>query len=212
MLILSASNVRRTGQNSRSLVLARQLRDRLAASPARVEIASLRDFPLASCDMCEGCAADGACVQPDGFNRLNALIARHGLFVLVCPHYAGVPSQLAALFEKLQEQCYLAYCQGKAPATARTLAIIAHGGMAEGYEGLYAANLLTPLGNMARSLGWTVFNDQLGRPLVIGVKSYADHPDPGSVCFAKTDDDETAAAVVDRLAAALLGLPALGTL
>jgi multimeric flavodoxin WrbA len=208
MIILSASNVGPSGAASRSLELARRLAARLGghcggASDGGVEVADLRDYPIQSCDMCEACAGSDACAQPDRFNALKSRIDAHAVLAVVCPHYAGVPSQLMALLEKLQEMAYLAQCQGKPATPAKAFAVLAHGGMTGGYEAAYVASLIVPLANAARSLGWTVLNDAIPEPLVLGVARYHERKDPGSVCPAKDDDEVRADHLVDVLAEAL---------
>jgi multimeric flavodoxin WrbA len=204
MIILSASNVGPSGSASRSLALARRLAERLGGrSGGPAEVVDLRGYPIQSCDMCEGCASSGRCVQPDRFNELKARLDAHDSLAVVCPHYAGVPSRLMALLEKLQEMAYLAQCQGKPATPGKAFAVLAHGGMTGGYEAAYVASLIVPLANAARSLGWTVLNEGLAEPLVLGVARYHARKDPGSVCPAKDDDEARADRLLDLLAAAL---------
>ncbi len=201
MLIISASNIARVGEASRSLAVAR----RLAAAVGGAEILDLRELRLTPCDMCEACARSGRCVHDDGFNAAKEALDRHDTVAVICPHYAGIPSKLVALFEKLEEGAYLAYCSGGtasgAAGSKKRFGAIVHGGMTEGFKELYRENLYVPLRNMARSLGWSVVGDGHEAELCFGVLRYRREPDPGSVCFAKDDDEAGADAAVARLAA-----------
>jgi hypothetical protein len=46
------------------------------------------------------------------FNYLNEQIAKHGSYIIVAPHYAGIPSKLIMIIEKLLEISYLKYYSG----------------------------------------------------------------------------------------------------
>lgn len=198
MLIISASNGARTGASSRSLVVA----GRLAQALGGARVVDLRDYPLRSCELCEGCAADGRCVHDDGFNELAALLAEHDELALVCPHYAGTPSRLMALLEKLEEGIYLRYCKGLPSAAPKRFGVLAHGGMTEGYARLYAQDILVPLRNAALAMGWRPVYGGDEEALSFGVKAYRSEPAPGSVCPAKDDDEAAADAAIAALAAA----------
>ena len=206
MLIISTSNVQPTGSASRSLVLAQQLRHLVAASHPDAAVLDLREYPLSPCVMCQSCAQDGRCVAPDRFNDLFGQIAAEETVVLIVPHYAGIPSQLAALFEKLQENVYLASCTGRdAGLRAKRVAVVAHGGATEGFAQAYRENLLVPLGNMVKAMGWTYVNDAIDTPLLFGVKRYLDTREAYGVCPAKEDDEAGADVVLGILAAWLAG-------
>jgi len=201
MLIVSASNVQPTGSASRSLVLAQRFQRLVTASHPDAAVLDLRDYPLLSCVMCQACAQDGRCVKPDRFNDLFGRLAAEDVLVLIVPHYAVMPSQLAALFEKLQETGYLAYCTGRdAGLRTKRVAVIAHGGATEGFTQAYRENLLTPIGNMVKAMGWTYVNDAIDMPLLFGVKRYLDTREPYGVCHAKEDDEAGANEVLGTLA------------
>ncbi len=204
MLILSASNVVRTQNQSQSLQVANKLKDLLSGAFSGIEVADLREYPVRSCTMCEACVPDGQCVQADRSNELIRLMREHDTLVIVCPHYAGVPSQLMALFEKVQEHWYLEHSQGREAPGLDKFAVIAHGGMTEGYEEAYKANLLTPLLNIGRSMGCTILNDDIPESLCFGVKAYRMDRDPGSVCVAKDNDTEKADRIIGLLAGRLM--------
>lgn len=201
MLIISASNVHPTGGASRSLVLGHRFQCLVTASHPDAAVLDLREYPLQSCVMCQSCATDGRCVKQDRFNDLFDRLVTEDTLVLVVPHYAAIPSQLAALFEKLQEIGYLASCTGRdAGLRIKRVAVVAHGGATEGFAQAYRENLLTPLGNMVRAMGWTYVNDAIDKPLLFGVKRYLDSREPKGVCHAKEDDEAGAADVLDTLA------------
>lgn len=196
MLIISASNVSRSGENSQSLAAAHRIHDLLLEKGRDSLVLDLRRFRIEPCDMCEGCAGDGLCVKDDDFNALNRLWMEHETLVFVCPHYAGIPSKLVAMIEKIQEMSYLGYCQGRKGAKARKALVIAHGGMTESFEELYRSNLITPLSNMLKSAGCKVLNEGIPEPLCFGVKAYHEERDQGSCCYRKDDDLERREAII----------------
>lgn len=201
MLIISASSVQSTTDTARSLVLAKRLQRLVAPTHPDAAVLDLREYPLLSCVMCQSCAQDGRCVKPDRFNDLFDRIAPEETLVLVVPHYAGIPSQLLALFEKLQETGYLAWCTGRnAGLRTRRIAVIAHGGATEGFAQAYRENLLTPLGNMIKAMGWAYVNDSIEKPLMFGVKRYLEAREPYGVCHAKEDDEAGADDTLGALA------------
>jgi multimeric flavodoxin WrbA len=190
MLIISAGNVAPSGERSQSLLVARSMGSLLRERGLDPLIVDLRRYRLEPCDMCEGCASDGSCVKGDDFNALARLWREHGELAIVCPHYAGIPSKLVALIEKVQENSYLASCQGKTRYPPKKAIVLAHGGMTEDFEKLYEANLITPLSNMLTSAGCKVLNEGMEERLCFGVKAYREERDPCSVCYGKDDDVE----------------------
>jgi multimeric flavodoxin WrbA len=202
MLILSASNVAPTKEDSRSLRIARLVAESLESEKGiSSEVIDLRDYRISPCVMCMGCAETGRCVQDDDFNALYARWLSHDRAIFIVPHYAGVPSKLVAATEKMQELYYLAYCLGKATALGKDVALVAHGGMTGDCTATYTANILNPLSFMLKNIGCEIRNEKISLPLCFAVSQYHADKDSFGICFRKDDDDETAARVIDALVA-----------
>lgn len=141
-LVLSASNVSTSGRGSASLLAAEELAAGLRSAGREAEVLDLRGLELPSCTMCERCAdsalserglADWACAVAPDFARAAAAMARADELLFVVPHYAGLPSKLASLLERLEELCYLRYCGESARnAAARRAAAERAAGATEG--------------------------------------------------------------------------------
>lgn len=176
--IVSAANVASSGKDSISIKTALLLADRLRAcrSDCNTELIDIRDYQLMPCDMCEGCGSTGACAKDEDFNMLLGKITEADEMIVICPHYAPIPSKLIIMFEKLEEMSYLQYCAGKegtSPTNGKKAGIIAHGGMVQGYEQLYQENMLTPLINVMECIGMKVANRLGEQPICFGVKGFA---------------------------------------
>ena len=175
--IISCSNVSSSGKGSISLKTAEQLRDRIKTlhHENSVHLVDLREYRLTPCGMCEGCAETQSCVEDADFNKLFGIVRQADELILVCPHYAPIPSKLSILLEKLEEISYLQFCsgkEGKHPTRGKKVGIIAHGGMMEGYHRLYSENILTPLTNVLESMGMKVVNRLGSEPICFGVKDF----------------------------------------
>lgn len=206
MLIISASNVKKTKKNSQSLLLATTLQKSLRDNDIDSDILDLRDYELTPCIMCEKCVKSGKCVRGDDYNKVYKKILKHKDIAVICPHYAGIPAKLMMLLEKIQEVCYLKSCTKQKdayPLKGSVAAIIAHGGMTEGYEGLYNSNIVVPLGNALKALGMVVVNDTITIPLTVGVKQYFEKRESKSVCYLKENDNEVIRKVISELVNAL---------
>jgi hypothetical protein len=204
MLILSCSNVTRTGPSSQSLVTAREV----AKGHPGAEVVDLRDFDLRPCTMCEACMPPegeaGLCPRDPDFAALAAKVRASPDIVFVVPHYAGLPSKLVILLEKLEEQGWLAHCAGRKLGSAWERAwIVAHGGQTGDCAAAYQSGVVAPLAAVLRAMGIKVGNDGLAEPLAFGVKEYFGDRDPGSLCYRKEDDLDGRRAVVARLVAVL---------
>jgi len=198
MLIVSASNISISKDACRSLAIARKLRETFTIKGIGAEVLDLREYKVSFCVMCENCAGPHRCVHDDPFNDFYEIWRRHGKAVIVCPHYAGVPSKLSAVVEKIQEISYLSYCCGKPVEDKKEIAIIAHGGLTENYAETYRDNLIKPLSAMFRNLGYAVLNDDSAQPLCFGVKKYYAEKETWSACFRKDDDDGAADGIIAR--------------
>lgn len=191
MLIISASNIIPSQNNSKSLQTAERIkRGLLEVKNISIEIADLRDYYVSFCIMCEKCALTQKCIQDEDFNLLFDRWNAHDDVILVVPHYALIPSKLLCIFEKIQEMYYLNYCSGKQNNQHKNVLIIAHGGMTEKYEDVYMSNIIKPLKSIIESIGSTVINDMIKNQLCFGVKKYLDSRDPNSNCYEKLDDEE----------------------
>ncbi len=198
MLIISGSNVVTAKEKSQSLLLALRMQEVLKQKNVVSDVVDLRDYEIKICNMCEACSEGNGCVQDDDFNKLNDLWKKHSEVIMICPHYAGIPSKITAVCEKLQEISYLNYCQGKTLDSKKNALVIAHGGMTEDYEGIYTENLLKPLSNMLRSCGCKIHNDTIKKAMCFGVKKYYQEKDGNSLCFKKDDDEELREKIVDE--------------
>jgi multimeric flavodoxin WrbA len=175
--IISCSNVSSSGKGSISLRTAEQLKDRIKKlqDESSVHLVDLRDYRLTPCSMCEGCAETQRCVEDGDFNELFEVVSKADELMLVCPHYAPIPSKLSIILEKIGEISYLQFCAGKDrrhPTRGKKAGIIAHGGMIEGYHRLYSENILTPLTNVLESMGMKVVNRFGKEPICFGAKDF----------------------------------------
>lgn len=176
--IISASNVSTSGKNSVSLKTCELVKLKLMENyeNADIEIIDLRDYSFLPCDMCEGCSGTLNCIKDNDFNTLwNELKKMDGL-IIVCPHYAAIPSKLVIIMEKIQELCYLQYCTGSKETfvlKGKKAGIIAHGGMVENYEEIYNENIIKPLTNMLRAIGMNPVNTVSDNALCFGVKGFS---------------------------------------
>lgn len=175
--ILSASQYSGSGDACASLRAACALKEELerrdGARPVR--IFDLRHYGVASCVMCADCAVQPRCSRDAPFNDLLDGLRGFDDLALVVPHYAGVPSRLAVVMEKLQEMFWLRYCRSadtREVLAAARVGIIVHGGQVEGFEEQYRQNLLAPLTAAWRGLGLRVLNDRAPAPVCFGVLGY----------------------------------------
>lgn len=193
MLVVCASNVSRTKNNSLSLIVARKLQYKLTQIYDKVKVIDLRSHKLKPCKMCENCITVWKCTKRDDFNYLNEQIAKHDSHIIVTPHYAGIPSKLIIIIEKLQEISYLKYCSGVKdayPLKNRPVCIIAHGGLTENYETVYEDDIIRPLSSMLKAIGLNVLNENTKIKICFGTKRYYSEREPGSACFRKDNDEE----------------------
>jgi multimeric flavodoxin WrbA len=175
--IISASNVFASGENSISIKAGEMLKQKLQDknSDANVSIIDLRQYSLTPCRMCEKCGRTQKCVNDPDFNKLWDQMKYLDEYVIICPHYAPIPSKLIIMLEKIEEMSYVGYCSGrdeKFPLEGKRVFIIAHGGMTRKYETLYSQNILQPLTNVFKTLGMNVMNEKGFKPICFGVKGF----------------------------------------
>ncbi|MBN1921242.1 MAG: NAD(P)H-dependent oxidoreductase [Anaerolineae bacterium] len=146
---ISAANVARARDHSASTRACEIIRDLVTAEyDAQVEILPLLDYELTPCLMCGQCLTAGECVYDPAFNALHARLAAADAVFVVCPHYAPLPSKLMMLLEKLEEICYLNWCQNQEYHTVvygKPIGLVAHGGQTAEALPYYKTALLDPL-------------------------------------------------------------------
>lgn len=175
---ISASNIITAKNNSASTKTCQLVKEHIEKIYSKddfvIAIIELSDYDLKSCIMCEKCITKNRCYHDEDFNKiLNKLATADGIYFVI-PHYAGLPSKLVIMFEKLEEIFYLNYCKGNdyRPIDNVPVVIIAHGGMMENYEDLYLENLLGPVKNIVLALGLQVVKLD-GQPgVMFGVENY----------------------------------------
>jgi multimeric flavodoxin WrbA len=96
-----------------------------------VETVRFTDYDFKPCIMCGGCAREGKCLYDEAFNILFSKMAAADGIILVCPHYATIPSKLMMVLEKLEEMTFISYCLKKESyaLSGKPVAVIGHGGM-----------------------------------------------------------------------------------
>lgn len=120
--------------------------------------------------MCGACLRDPAfhCVDEDFNTVLDAMRAADAVFMVI-PHYAGLPSKLAIVMEKLQELMFLLGengRQGEFPLRGKLLALAGHGGMVEDADVLehYREALLGPVRQALGGVGMKIVSAGAGQP------------------------------------------------
>lgn len=118
--------------------IADELREQWAAQPGvEVELLSVPALAIAGCTGCDACRCDEghACIIDDDMAQVNAALARAARLIVVSPvYFAGAPSQLKALLDRLQPHFWKeTRKQGKRPAE---LHVVGEGGDPHGYEPL----------------------------------------------------------------------------
>lgn len=239
-LVLSASNVSTSGRGSASLLAAEELATGLRSAGREAEVLDLRGLELPSCTICERCAesalsprglADWHCAVAPDFARAAAAMAGADELLFVVPHYAGIPSKLASLLERLEELCYLRYCGESArnaaarraaadrpagvpeggvaapaplaaPFAGKRAGLLVHGGMTEGFAAAYRANLAAPLLSVFASMGLAAVHAGPEDVPVFGVAGYGARP--GGTAAAMVQDEAGRRAAVEALLRAVL--------
>ncbi|HWQ21156.1 MAG TPA: NAD(P)H-dependent oxidoreductase [Clostridia bacterium] len=164
ILAISCANIvdhRSTSASTRTCRLAAEEAAR-QSNDARTDILALVDLDLHPCTMCGACLRDPAfhCVDEDFNTLLDATIAADAV-VMVIPHYAGLPSKLVMVMEKLQELAFLLGENGRQkefPLRGKPVALVGHGGMVEDPDALeyYRKALLGPVQQALGSIGMKI--------------------------------------------------------
>ena len=123
--------------NGRSTRLARSLAERLALErpSARIEVLSVAELDIAGCIGCNACRDTGECVFDDGMTVVRKALDGADELHVVCPvYFAGPPSQMKALLDRLQPHFWLGTrLQPKRPAH---LHVVGEGGDPYGFDPL----------------------------------------------------------------------------
>jgi multimeric flavodoxin WrbA len=160
---ISASNVKKARNNSVSTrtceMVALMLQDNERRETPKVNILPLLEEKLRPCNMCGDCLESGFCQHDNSFNTIYKNMIQADGIVIVCPHYALIPSKLVMIFEKLQEIYFLHSCQDskyRFPLQEKPVAVIVHGGQTSEALNYYKTALLQPLAVLVSSVGMQV--------------------------------------------------------
>lgn len=149
IICISASNVELAREFSASTKTCEIIRELiLTEHSAQVEILCLMDYEMNPCRMCGKCLEAGKCVRDEAFNHVYQSLADADVVFVVCPHYAPLPSKLMMMLEKLEEICYLNWCQNQKYQTVvygKPIGLVAHGGQPTKAASYYKNSLLDPL-------------------------------------------------------------------
>lgn len=183
ILCLSASNVEPARDRSASTRTCEMIRELVQTeSDAQVDILRLVDYEMNPCRMCGKCSELGKCVRDEAFNKIYARLTEVDAVFVVCPHYAPLPSKLMMLLEKLEEICYLNWCQDQQYKTIvfqKPIGLVAHGGQPTKAASYYKTALLDPLALAFSSIQMKVVgsDEQSPNGVVFGVKKISLVPD-----------------------------------
>lgn len=163
-------------------------------SGIQVTTLPLIDYEMSPCRMCGKCLESGHCVRDAGFNQIYQHLAESDAVFVVCPHYAPLPSKLMMLLEKLEEICYLNWCQDPEyhPIVhQKPVGLIAHGGQPAEAASYYKTVLLDPLALAFASIQMKVIGagEQWPNGVAFGVKDFRLEPDAVFVTIEHDWDD-----------------------
>jgi len=117
--------------------LARLLAQRLQADrpSARVEMLSVANLDIAGCIGCDACRDAGECAFDDDMAAVRTALDEASELHVVCPvYFAGPPSQMKAVLDRLQPHFWLdTRLQPKRPAY---LHVVGEGGDPHGFDPL----------------------------------------------------------------------------
>ncbi len=182
---ISASNIEPAREHSASTRTCELIRDLAQAEgDAQVTILPLIDYEMKPCRMCGKCLEAGQCVCDTAFNQIYQRLAETDAVFVVCPHYAPLPSKLMMLLEKLEEICYLNWCQDQGYQTIvhqKPIGLVAHGGQSTKAAAYYKTALLDPLALAFASVQMKVVGagEQWPNGVAFGIKDLS--LTPGSV-------------------------------
>lgn len=183
ILCLSASNVEPARDRSVSTRTCELINELINTEcEAQVEILRLVDYEMTPCRMCGQCYTTGKCEKDEQYNQIYQKLAETDALFVVCPHYAPLPSKMMILLEKLEEICYLNWCQDQKFKTIvyqKPIGLVAHGGQPTTSAFYYKTALLDPLALAFSSVQMKVVgsDEQSPNGIVFGVKKISLVPD-----------------------------------
>ena len=183
ILCISASNVEPARDQSASTRTCELIREMIQVdSDVQVDTLRLIDYEMTPCRMCGKCFETGNCVQDLAFNYVYQSLADADAVFVVCPHYAPLPSKLMMMLEKMEEICYLNWCQNQKYQTIvfeKPIGLVAHGGQPTQAASYYKIALLDPLALAYSSIQMKVVGagEQAPKGVVFGVKDLRLDPD-----------------------------------
>ncbi len=175
ILAISAANVlpsRSSSASTKACGILKSLLEAQAPGVYDVEVLPLIDYDLKPCCMCGACFGSGKCALDEDFNRIYQKLSTADGLLLVCPHYAPIPSKAIILFEKLEEIFYLNYCTDETyrpPYAGKPVGIVAHGGQTNEALPLYQQALVKPLADVVEALGMKVVNVNEEKGVAFGI-------------------------------------------
>ncbi len=183
ILCISASNIEPASEHSASTRTCDLIREMILADfNAHVDILCLMDYEMNPCRMCGKCFETGSCVRDQAFNHIYQSFVDADAVFVVCPHYAPLPSKLMMMLEKMEEICYLNWCQDQKYQTIvfeKPIGLVAHGGQPTQAASYYISTLLDPLALAFSSIQMKVIGcgEQSPNGVVFGVKNLRLVPD-----------------------------------
>lgn len=183
IICVSASNVelaREVSASTKTCEMSRELI--LTEHSAQVEILWLIDYEMNPCRMCVNCLETGKCVRDDAFNHIHKNLAEADAVFMVCPDYAPLPSKVMMLLEKMEEICYINWCQDQKYQTVvfeKPIELVAHGGQPTKAASYYETALLDPLALSFSSIQMKVVGARELSPngVAYGVRNFGLIPD-----------------------------------
>ncbi len=175
ILTISCSNTHHMGENSISYLTAQYMKDLLIKNGYQhedIKTISLQNYELSSCTFCGACAKTQNCPYDQAFNSIFELINQSNYIFFIVPYYAIVPAKLTMILEKINEMFYASWLDNPnyQPKSSKIrVGIIGHGGMVENNQVLkfYHTNLITPIANTLKGLGFNIIKATDEYPLGI---------------------------------------------
>ncbi|MGN0261415.1 MAG: flavodoxin family protein [Eggerthellaceae bacterium] len=124
-------------RNGKCACAAGYLRDALQGRfpEDQVNLLSVADLDIDPCVGCNACLDSGGCVFDDGMSQVLDLLGGTDYLYVICPvYFAGPPSQMKALLDRLQP-LFAAY-DPKVPKRPAKLMAVGQGGDPHGYAPL----------------------------------------------------------------------------
>ena len=108
--IISASNIINKGmENGASYRFSKIIQNELVNMHpgSNVIIIELKNLSIHPCTGCGKCYYSHRCVLDDDFNMIYGNIVNSDIVFIISPHYAPIPSKLAAMLEKMEQITFL---------------------------------------------------------------------------------------------------------